>query len=393
MQKTHPLPAAKTSQVADSASAFLDVLQPGFLSGFAFIDWLRMLRANDWSIDLMCLPRALAATLGAFGTSVFKLLEEEAHLDAYAEEAWQHPLFILGLPRSGTTHLFELMSADPKFCFATRLDVYNPHTFLTLRQLGIDKLLGAVPLKRRAIDNVRTGWLTPEEDVLALSVLGGLGWRLRHVFPRTVHLTPSEVASLGETAAFTTALRFFTRKLVHLHRKPVLLKSPTHIDWIPGILRVFPAARFVVIFRDPVRHYASQHAVSMMRGPRWSSLQCSHENEDAHHLAATESTLNRYFDVNRALIPRNRLVEIRHEDLAADETATLGRIHEALAGSSPPWLAPSLPLSLPPRPYQPNIYGELGQAELRRIRQAYRRLYEHGFYPVAAGPDMNPLGS
>jgi hypothetical protein len=230
-------------------------------------------------------------------------------------------------------------------------------------------------------DAVRTGWLTPEEDVLALSVLGGLGWNLRHVFPRTVRFDPAGAAALCETSTFAAALRMFTRKLVHLHRKPVLLKSPPHIDWLPGILRVFPQARFVTIFRDPLRHYASLRAAERAGGPTWSALQCAPGLDDDDRLAGVEFSLERYFSSGRHLIPAGSLVEIRHEDLVADEPGTLLRIQRALAGSGPPGLGLSAPgAACEPRPYATNVYPEPDAATCTRIIRAYRHLYEAGYY-------------
>lgn len=360
---------------------FLEICDPGFLAGFRFSDWCRILAANQFDIEMRCLPRAALATVGTLATSLLRFFEARTSSAPLDEEAWEHPLFILGLSRSGTTHLFDVLTRDTTFAWPTRLDAYHPHTFLTLRQLGLATLLGAVKPQRRILDNVEVGWLTPEEDVIALQVLMGLGTGVRHLFPWRYPPDPARDASLGETPEFARALQDFTRKLVHLHCKPVLLKSPPHLNWLPDILQAFPRARFVVIFRDPVRHFASQAAALTLSGPRWSSLQSFRPWSDAERLAAVEFAFERYFGQTKALVPPGRLVEIRHEDLVADERGTLLKIREGLADSAPERLMLSVPRdTAAPKPYQPNKHPEPDKKVRRQIRHAYRRLYEGGYY-------------
>lgn len=366
----------------DRLYRMLALCDPGFLAGFRFADWCQLLTANQFDIEWRCWPRAMLATAGSMVTSTLRPFDERMPRTPFDEEAWEHPLFILGMGRSGSTHLFEVLSRDERFAFPTRLDVYHPHTFLTLRHLGADRLLGAVGKKRRQIDNMQTGWLTPEEDVFALQVLMGMGNGLRHIFPQRYPPDFEREATLCDRPEFVEALRQFTRKLVFLHGKPLLLKSPPHINWLPAILRVFPRARFVVIFRNPARHFASQKAVVSASGPSWSALQSRRPWSMDEQLAVVAHTLERYFVSTRALMPAGRFVEIRHEDLVADEACTLRRIHEALAASAPPHLVPSAPPddAPPPHPYQPNQHPEPDEETLLKIRHAYRRLYTGGYY-------------
>ena len=246
----------------------LGILQPAFLCGFTLPDWIRLLRKNHLQVDAEYLPRALIATLGAGATSFLKFFEDQIDLQPLDEERWRHPVFILGLGRSGTTHLFHLLARDPQFCFSTRLECYNPHTFLTLRRLGLHRWLGLFPAKKRYMDNVRMGWLSPAEDKVALCVLTSSGSRLRRVFPRTFDGCLDAQGSSSDIKAqhpdFDMALAAFSRKLVFLHGRYPLFKSPEHTAAIPQILEVFPQAKFVTILRNP---FPNSHL-----WPPWSSL-------------------------------------------------------------------------------------------------------------------------
>ena len=107
---------------------------PRFLSGFRLGDWWRLLREHRFGIDPIFWPRAVLATLGAAVTSCLAHLEERVTPDYGDADLLERPIFILGLPRSGTLHLFGLLSQGPDFCYPTRFDVFNHHTFLLLRR-------------------------------------------------------------------------------------------------------------------------------------------------------------------------------------------------------------------------------------------------------------------
>jgi hypothetical protein len=353
------------------------VLSPGFLGGFTFPDWIKLLAANDWRIDFPYWPRAIIATFGTLLTSLLKPAEDRIVVDSHPEGTWRHPLFILGLPRSGTTHLFHLLSQDPQFCFGTRLDIFNPHTFLTLRALGAGEWLQKLPTQKRPMDNVMTGWLTPEEDNIALAILCGFGTRVGMTFPRNKgHLMEesNRVAREGgpDEEVFKTSLAFLVRKLSHLHKKPVLLKSPSHTLAVPQILRTFPSARFVTIVRNPIAQYASLAAVDKTTARSWSVLQKPPAPDDEVLIERIGFFAKRYCET-RSAIPPDQLAEVRYEDLVANEEGTLNRIYSGLR--LVPRLVPAAPLAAS---YQRNRHPELPNDIKTKVRAACSPFYDLG---------------
>ena len=81
------------------------------------------------------------------------------------QELNDEPVFVLGHPRTGTTHLHNLLSKDERFAFATTFSVGFPSSFLCLRAvapgavracagaagLGAHLALEAVVEKRRQV--------------------------------------------------------------------------------------------------------------------------------------------------------------------------------------------------------------------------------------------------
>lgn len=351
---------------------------PRFLAGFRLSDWFRLLRAHRFRVDPPFWPRAVSATLGCAITSCLARLEERCARGQVETELWESPIFILGLPRSGTTHLFELLSQSPQLCFPTRFDAFKPHTFLFLRRVGLFGFLAKLGKFKRAMDNVRVGWDTPEEDIVALSVLTSRGDRLRQVFPRDAAIaadSPADAfATREESLHLLRALRAFTRKLVLLHRKQVLLKSPVHMARVKEILEVFPRAKFVVIFRNPLHQAGSLVAARESGNPFWCALQWPIRSERSTPLLRQGRILSRYFEA-RPLIPEENLIEITFEELVADRTRTVGRICAKLGLVAPLNADALTSTSLAARsPSDPPPHW------IPFVREHYKPLFETGLY-------------
>jgi hypothetical protein len=367
-----------SAELAARVRRLLGILQPAFLCGFTLPDWIRLLRSNQWQVDAEYLPRALIATLGAGATSLLKFFEDRIDLKPLKEERWRQPVFVLGLGRSGTTHLFHLLARDPQFCFPTRLDCYNPHTFLTLRRLGLHRWLGLFPAKKRYMDNVLTGWLSPSEDTVALCVLTSSGGRLRRVFPRTFNHRLGAQNSLfdvkPEHLDIDMAMATFSRKLVFLHGHRPLFKSPEHTAAIPQILRVFPEAKFVMILRNPFSQFASVAAMDRSQAIEWSTLQRPLEISDQMRIARLSSRLRRYLET-RDLIPKTNLVEVKYQELVSDQVGTLERVYAGLGMEMPASFRDATVAA-----YQRNRHPELAPELKDRIREAYRPFVAAGLF-------------
>lgn len=352
---------------------------PRHLAGFTFPDWLRMLRRQRWQVDAIFLPRAAVATLGTVVTSLLKPFDDACRMDRRDDAAWRRPTFILGAPRSGTTYLFNLLARDGRFAFATQVEVFHPHTFLTLRRLGLHRVLGVLPTRSRAMDAVRVGWLSPAEDSIALTILGVRGDGSRSIFPRT------ESGEEISADRFRTALATFTRKLVHAHRRPLLLKSPGHTSRIPDILAVFPEARFVTIHRNPETVLASAIGTLRSAARVWNALQWPPARRLDDMIDSLGGMLDAYFDA-RPLIPPANLIEVRFEDLVADEAGMLAAIYSGLGiGPSPSCQRAPGAAAVP---YRRNTHPPLHEAVRDRLRSTCRRLYEAGGY--VTGQDGRP---
>ena len=87
------------------------------------------------------------------------------------QEINSRPVFILGHPRTGTTHLHNLLSLDTKqFSYANTFQVGFPSSFLCFEKIG-KSILAPILDKTRPMDNMKLSFDIPQEDELATNVL------------------------------------------------------------------------------------------------------------------------------------------------------------------------------------------------------------------------------
>ncbi|GFR47685.1 hypothetical protein Agub_g9433 [Astrephomene gubernaculifera] len=353
-----------------------------FLSGITLLPWLTLLvrhwRSIDWRVYLhRVLFLTFMACLNSF-LALFDWLFFSAHVAA--QPLHPEPLFILGHPRTGTTHLHNLLANDPRFAFATTFHAGFPSSFLSLEPAR--GLLSGLLERRRPMDHMALHWDLPAEDEIAVNALtGGESPYLALVFPRLwrsllrSYLTfgasaaeedeDKDVASAGDTsgprvtAAFQrwlAAFMWFMKKVTYRHVRnraadrnpgsgsngtadpaaapgapppppPLLIKSPVHTARLRTWLRLFPRARFVYVHRHPLEVF--QSAANMADTYYWYTYLQRPTNTDTNDFIMDQyDILYRSYMADREHVPAGRLVEVSFSDLDSDPLAVLQRIYK-----------------------------------------------------------------
>ena len=171
------------------------------------------------------------------------------------------PVFVIGLPRSGTSLLFNLLSLD----IAHRSPMYweimhlmplakteiarKRREFKTNTELKLAKTI--IP-KLRAIHTIRA--TTPEECQQIATM------NIRSFVYMCMADVPEYVEYLKSTS-FDSVFKWHKKfyQALELNGKPTrwLLKDPSHIGHLPQILKEYPNAKFIHIHRDPAESVAS----------------------------------------------------------------------------------------------------------------------------------------
>jgi hypothetical protein len=358
---------------------------PGVLSGVTLGDWLALLRENRWSVDLAYLPRAVAISFAALLNSLFRWYEEERYGRKWRAVAVPPPLFVLGHWRSGTTHLHYLLGRDDRFACPGFYEVFFPHTFLsTLR--WVSGLTAFLLPEHRAYDNVRLDLAVPCEDEFAMCVWGFMTPYLTGVFPRraahydqflTFRHAPSRAIE-----EWKLSLGQFVRKLMLRHRKPLILKSPTHTGRIRLLLEMFPDARFVHIHRDP-RIVFQSFVHTYETGLPFGRLQRTDAVDWSERVIRQYRELYDAFFEERGLIPAGHFHELGYADLEKDPLGEMRRLYEALDLPAFAHVEPALRAYLDSLSgYRKNVFPELAPELRRRIASEWRRCFDEWGYPV-----------
>jgi Sulfotransferase family len=222
----------------------------------------RLLKACHEEADLSALGvRALRIDVLRCLRNILRLDEIEADCPSVLTRRIRAPVFITGMPRSGTTFLHRLILQDPGttgprlfqlvYPYASRggwLAAARRKRWVSL-QLALFRMIAPElnALHPIAIDS-------PEEctDITA------------HAFRSqrfdALYRIPSYTSWLERTG-FLDAYRFHRRFLQHLDAQlPArrwILKSPDHLFALDDIRKVYPDACVVLIHRDPVSVLAS----------------------------------------------------------------------------------------------------------------------------------------
>ncbi len=95
--------------------AFLVRFGAGAFTGITLGRWLRVLRDNRFAVDRPYWGRAALITLASIPNTMLAAWENWFYGRMIRDTSVTAPLFILGIWRSGTTHLHNLLTQDDRF--------------------------------------------------------------------------------------------------------------------------------------------------------------------------------------------------------------------------------------------------------------------------------------
>jgi hypothetical protein len=244
----------------------------------------------------------------------------------------ERPIVIVGLPRTGTTHLHNLISADP----ALRSLPYweslepvlapgeapgpgEPDPRIARTQVAVDLVDASMPLFKRmhemTVDHVH-------EEIQLLAV------DLSSMLFETTAPMPSwrDYYLAHDQTPHYEYLKLLLQVLTWLRGgERWVLKSPQHSEQLPALHSVFPDATFVVTHRDPVSVTASVCTMITY------SARMNVEHPDP--LAFGRYWADRVEDLltgcarDRDLLPDQQAIDVRFHEFMADDFAMVERIY------------------------------------------------------------------
>jgi hypothetical protein len=249
------------------------------------------------------------------------------------DEEIREPIIIVGLPRSGTTHLVNLISADRR-----------------LRSMPYWESLEPVPIPGEGPGHdgrdpryvrCRTHWdrqdafmpllkamhpLTPEhvhEEIGLQAIDFG-----SYVMEWIAHVPRLRDDYLARDQTSTYAYMKKVLKVLQWHdrRERWVLKSPQHLEQLIPLMKTFPDATVAVTARDPVSVIASTLTMNAY-GARVRCQEMRLEELGAYWCDRIETLLRRCVR-DRDTVPADRSIDVLFHEFMADDVAMVERIYE-----------------------------------------------------------------
>jgi hypothetical protein len=279
--------------------------------------------------------------MGHFTTwnSLKRYLIQRSRLEALYDEhpeieeiEIERPLIIAGLPRSGTTHLLNLVGADSRLRALRRWESLEPIPSRAARlgeipddrfangQTALDQIELVIPLMTNMYDVPNDGI---HEEV-----------ELQHLCLSSLLMAAGQPLTAWMEGYFAEDQRphyaFLKRALKALQflrpKERWVLKSPQHLAWIPALVETFPDATIVCTHRDPVSVFTSwmtmtAYAARMSREPVIL-------DEVLPHAMLLQKRLLDGLVRDRDALPEGRTEHVYFHEFMADDRGTLARIYE-----------------------------------------------------------------
>jgi len=293
----------------------------------------KLVSALESEADLTPLGRVAAQR------DLLGLLINRLHLQAdrtrhpeIAAERIADPIFIVGLPRTGSTALHHLLAQDPETRTPRAWEVMYPSPPPTRAMYETDPRIERARKQLRWLD-----WLAPDFKAihpvgaeLPLECIAIMSASFLAARFQTTYNVPSYEAWLN-AQDMRPAYAYHWRFLQHLQwRTPAarwVLKAPSHVFAFDALLETYPDARIVQTHRDPLTAVASVASLSSVlhRAFSWRREPSRFGREVTDRW--TEG-LERSLELRRTgRVAPERLIDVHHHEVVDDPMGVVRRIY------------------------------------------------------------------
>jgi len=253
-----------------------------------------------------------------------------------AQAGVEHPIVIVGQPRTGTTILYDLLALDPSLRAPLTWEVDRPLPPPETATYDSDPRIAEVDATLAMVDALMPGFTSfhPMGATLAQECVRITAGDFRSmIFPIQFRLRTYNRWLLHD-ADLAPAYRWHRVFLQHLQSRHAaqqwLLKSPAHLWHLDDLAGEYPDAIVVQTHRDPLKVIASTSALAT------HLRRMASDEPDIVEIAADYADdifvgLDRGMDArDRGVIPKDRIVDVQFAAFVADPIATVRAIYVAL---------------------------------------------------------------
>jgi len=303
------------------------------LFGISTKKWIQLLEKNG-RVEKGFLTRGTFITLSSIFTTPVRIFFKIKYESKIKNLKIKHsPVIIIGHWRSGTTYLHELFSQDPQFCYVSLWNTLLPEGFLVLEP--IKNFLSNFLPKKRPMDSIKVDIDGPYEEEAGIAVLSQ--WSFFHClhfarnaeeqYLKSIHFNNLKREEINQWKQ--NYLTFMKTVTYANNGKRLLLKNPANTARITTLLELFPKAKFIHIYRNPYKVYLS---TIKMRNRVLDKLALQNANQEEIEKQVIENykrLMNSFFEQKKQ-IPKDKLIEIKYEDLVSDPIIQVKKIYSKL---------------------------------------------------------------
>jgi len=307
------------------------------------------------------------------------------------------PLFILGHWRSGTTHLYNIMSkAD--FGYIPPVATGLPWDFMIMGRIFRTALERALP-RHRYIDNIPVLPDSPQEDEIALANMTPLSFYHALYFPKNFDRFFSqglffEGCTPGQIHDWQQKFTRLTEKLWLQQNKRILIKNPVYTARLGLLRQMLPQAQYIHISRNPYDIFVSMRNFYTKLFAQFALQPYGHVDIDKVILE-TYPAMMHALQRDAAGLPEPSFIDVRYEDLEADPIGQIALIYRRLGLEGFEAARPKFESYLSSvTSYKKNAFA-LDDETARLIEKHWGAFIEQGRYrrPGLGAPSLAPTPS
>ena len=235
-------------------------------------------------------------------------------------------IFIIGFWRSGTTHLHNLLCQDSQVLFLNTYRSVFPDVILF--DSCMKWIFSIIMPRKRFSDNMELNADLPQEEEFAILNRNGISFYRSFYLPTKMIQYFKRYILLENKKELTKWSSDYNTILGKLIKKDkiVILKNPCNTGRVNSLLKLYPSAKFIYIYRNPFEVLVSARKMFLETTNRLC-LEPVEEDEIGISLIEIYGDIIDKYEEDKRLIPKENLIEVKFEELEEDPKRIIEKVY------------------------------------------------------------------
>jgi omega-hydroxy-beta-dihydromenaquinone-9 sulfotransferase len=243
------------------------------------------------------------------------------------------PLFILGHWRSGTTLLHNMLTKDPSSAYINTFQAVFPNNLTSKWLFGTFMKIN-MPDKRPS-DGVALNIDFPQEDEFAFCNIQPNAYYNFFYFPKEYKLFYERAIKHKDLSKseiddwYSSYDKLLKKSIINSQGERIIVKNPVNTARIKQLLKLYPDAKFLYIYRNPYTVFHSTRRFFQQLYPTLWMHKVDDAFIDTMILEVYNRLMNDYLE-QKSMIPAENLMELRFEEFEQNPVMEIEKIYNEL---------------------------------------------------------------